>query len=182
MIAVYLLIIYSIIPIIISLLFYIKYKLIPAIYFNLWLIILYLIIFVVGFNITIILGSTKMLIGLIIYIIALCILVLIFKNSIKKGIKLRLNKNLLLNGKKIQVNKLKYKTYKTIKGCYLGYYTGSYIDDNGKKHKFESEDYLDFSHDIFITKKSKKKEKIIIYVNSNNANKYYYKLDDFNSD
>ena len=89
-----------------------------------------------------------------------------------------MNKNILLTGEKIVINKLSREEYKPMRQYYLYYYKGIYKDKNGKKCVFESEDYLSGGYSFINPKKSKIKKSVIIYVDQNDYSKYYYKLED----
>lgn len=171
--------VYYLAHIIISIYFHIKYKLVPSFYLTLWLLSLYCISFLIIILAVIRFQDSKLLISLIIYIIVMMMIFWRFKKSIKKSIQLRLNKKLLKNGIQIEINKLKYHTYKPIRQYYLGYYTGKYETQSGKTYTFESEDYFDSSRNILLIKKFKPKKNVIVYVDPNDESKYYYKLKDF---
>lgn len=171
-------IIFIISPLIISLMYYIKYKLVPAFYMNLWIVGIYLMVFVFALYFVIWGNDKKMIIFFIIYIFCLIFILSRFIKSLKKGIRLRLNKKNLLYGKKIEINNLSKKEYKPIRQYYLCYYKGTYKDKNGKKYLFESEDYLSGGYNFLNPKKSKNKKSVIIYVDQNDYSKYYYKLED----
>lgn len=182
MIILYIIGIYMIIPLLINLGFYLKHKLVPVFYYNLWYIGC-VIIFIVAFLIIMFyrLGVTfKVLLLLSLLLICLGISIYSLKESIKKGLKLRLNKRLLSEGNKIKIYKLYFKQYRPIRRYYLCYYTGTYTDSKGCNHKFKSEDYFDSTYNLFINKKFKKKTNVIIYVDPNDENKYYYRIEDLN--
>lgn len=171
-----------IIPIIISIVYYIKYKLVPAIYMNCWMVLIYL------FSLSVIAGAllanldyfisnNKMILVLGAFcLIFIPVMLLKLAKSIIKGIRLRLNRNLLLVGTKVEVNNLKLEIYKIFKQYYLGYYKGTYKNTSGKKCTFISEDYLKNYYSPFNSN-NKKPNKIIIYVDPNNENNYFYKID-----
>lgn len=171
-------IIFIISPLIISLMYYIKYKLVPAFYMNLWIVSIYLMVFVFALYLVIWGSDKKMIILFILYIFVLIFIFSRFIKSIKKGTRLRLNKKVLLTGEKIEINKLYKEEYKPMRGYYLYYYKGTYKDKNGKKYVFESEDYLSGGYSFINPKKSKNKKRIIIYIDQNDYSKYYYKLED----
>ena len=171
-------ILFIISPFIINLIYYIKYKLVPAFYMNLWIVGIYLIVFVFALYLVIWGSDKKMIVLFIIYIFALVFIFSRFIKSIKKGMRLRQNKKFLLTGKKIEINKLYKEEYKMMRGYYLYYYKGTYKDKNSKRYVFESEDYLSDGYSFINPKKSKKKKNVIIYVDQNDYSKYYYKLED----
>ncbi|MBO5095838.1 MAG: hypothetical protein J6B98_03100 [Bacilli bacterium] len=171
-------IIFIISLLIISLMYYIKYKLVPAFYMNLWIVGIYLIVFDFALYFIILGSDKKMIVLFIMYIFVLIFIFSRFIKSIKKGTRLRLNKKVLLTGEKIEINKLYKEEYKPMRGYYLYYYKGTYKDKNGKKHIFESEDYLGSGYNFINPKKSKIKKSVIIYVDPNDESKYYYKLED----
>lgn len=176
-----------IIPIIISILFYVKYKLVPAIYMNCCLLLSYLFCLSVLAgallsNLDYFISNNKLILVLgAICMIFMPIMLLKIAKSVIKGIKLRLKKKLLLTGTKGEIDNLKLEIYKPLRNYYLGYYKGTYKDKNGKKCTFKSEDYLKnpYYNPLFNRKVEKNFHHITLYVDPNDEKNYYYKIEDF---